>query len=293
LDLIVDKYMDTQFDDEVIDYIDPDYYYMCSPQSRARRFTLLMKYCLLYHRDPTIIDRITDYVQQYPDSLNEKNSKGWTPLIISARNSQTYSSDVIVSLLIDLGADINAQCEQGETALITACQNSGYGSASSTVKILFERGADPNIVSSIGTVFHVVCCNYRYNYATILDLLLKTNIKDKVNNTPLHKANANIKDQYGNTPLHNVDRNYPIYVYQLLIDNGVDVNSQNCNGNTPLMIYFVYGEDLNIISLFLDAGTDILLKNHDGYTVLDLCNDTIRDFIMNYEPLPTIKEPEF
>ena len=116
--------MDTQFDNEPIDFINPNEIYYCSPRATSSGCTLLMKWCILHHRHPTIIDRIAEYIKEHPQSVNETNTQGWTPLIVSARNSRHHSSEAIVSLLIASGADVNAQDVQGWTALMAACRNS-------------------------------------------------------------------------------------------------------------------------------------------------------------------------
>lgn len=278
--------METQFDNEPIDYIDPDNFYSCSPYCTARGFTLLMKWCLIYHKDPTIIDRITDYVEKHPESLNQKNSRGWTALILSARNSQTVSSDSIVSLLIEAGADINAQCEQGWTALMTACKNSNHDSAVSTIQILLEGGANPNIISNDdGSVLHIIRSNGINNYAVILEMLFKA---EGI------RIDPNIKNHRGNTSLYYIDDNYSIDIYQILINNGTDVNSQNHNGETALMNYIERdGINLDIILLFLDAGSNVTIKDNEGKTVLDYTSGEIKEFIKNYESFPTVKEPDY
>lgn len=65
-----------------------------------------------------------------------------------------------------------------------------------------------------------------------------------------------------------------------LIKNNVNVNSQDKDGNTPLMIAI---KKLNpgIIILFLKSGADLTIKNKEGKTAIDLSNEC---------PSPWIKE---
>jgi ankyrin repeat protein len=71
--------------------------------------------------------------------VNAKNSKGWTPLIYAARNSE---STEIVTLLIEAGADVNAKADSGWPPLMYAAGR--YSSIPEIVTLLIEAGADVN-----------------------------------------------------------------------------------------------------------------------------------------------------
>lgn len=215
--------METQFDDEPIDYIDCKKSYFCSPITTAKGFNLLMKWCLMYHRDPNINDRIVEHVKGNPASLNQKNNIGWTPLMFSVRNSQTVSSNSIVLLLIQLGADINARCNHGWTALMSACRSAYDGSDISTIKILLDRGADPNIKNIYGaTALYFVdhdCINI---YSMLIDNGANVNHQDKAGDSPLFNY------------LSNKDQGTDIKVIQLFLDVGADITLRNNEGKTAL-----------------------------------------------------------
>lgn len=216
--------METQFDDEPIDYIDSNKVYNCSPHTRTNGFTLLMKWCLMYHKDPTIINKIAEYIKIHPESLNEKNGKNWTPLIISARNSQTFSSDEIVSLLVNAGADIDAQCILGGTALISACLDLNNDSALSTIHILLDGGANPNIMSSVGTPFEILS-DYNIN--------ILSNVYQKLINNGF---DVNIKNFNHDTPLIYYLKNHgsDLNIISCLLDAGADIKYESPMGRTAL-----------------------------------------------------------
>ena len=69
------------------------------------------------------------------------------------------------------------------------------------------------------------------------------------------------KDNYGDTPLHKINN---IDIIKLLIDKGTDVNVKNKIGNTPLY----YAKDLEIAKLLIDNGADVNAKNNQGNTPL-------------------------
>lgn len=162
--------MEVQFDNEPLDFIDPHKEYACSPLCNAIGFTLLMKWCLMNHREPNITDKIRTYLKEHPESINEKNNKGWTPLILSARNARTFSSEAIVSLLIESGADLNAQDWRGWTPLMTACKNSATDSSYNTIHLLIKAGADLNIKADDGTVLHIIRDTYIDNADEVLKI---------------------------------------------------------------------------------------------------------------------------
>ena len=60
-------------------------------------------------------------------------------------------------------------------------------------------------------------------------------------------------------------------VMNTLIDNGAYINSQDNEGNTPLMYSLEYrsiGGDMTVFLLLLEKGADINLKTHHGTTLL-------------------------
>jgi ankyrin repeat protein len=131
--------MEHQFDDEPIDFIDPDKKYFYASYCESKGFTVLMKWCLLYHNDPNIVQRIADYLGEHPETINQKNYKGWTALMMSCRNSQTVSSDTIIKLLIGYGTDLDVQDDIGWTALMISCQKYNNGNSIVSIKLLIDN----------------------------------------------------------------------------------------------------------------------------------------------------------
>ena len=108
----------------------------CSPYIMATNFSPLMK-AILKHDLNSIKENLQD--------INAVNSIGWTALMIASRNSNIWSSNDIVELLLNNGADPNFKNENGWTALMSVSGYSREESSEKTVEILLEKGADHNI----------------------------------------------------------------------------------------------------------------------------------------------------
>lgn len=104
--------METQFDDLSIPNIDTEYY--CSPITKATGFTHLMKLVLMVNKCPEVIALIKEIIKD-ANVVNAQNSKGWTASMIACRNSNTYSNNLVVEMLINANADINQKNDRGNT----------------------------------------------------------------------------------------------------------------------------------------------------------------------------------
>ena len=74
--------------------------------------------------------------------VNAQNSLGWTALMWSAANGHAN----VTQALTNAGADVNTQCDLGGTALIYAA---AYGH-SNIVRMLLQNDADPTIADKFG-----------------------------------------------------------------------------------------------------------------------------------------------
>jgi ankyrin repeat protein len=88
--------------------------------------------------------------------------------------------------------------------------------------------------------------------------------------------NSNVRDEIGYTLLHNAcnwDQNDQVEIVRLLLDSGVDVNSVDNDGYTPLHIACIY-EHPEVVELLLKYGADVNKSNNDGKTP---CHFAIRN----------------
>lgn len=86
------------------------------------------------------------------------------------------------------------------------------------------------------------------------------------------------------TPLMINSRDGNVAAVENLLASGVDVNQQNINGDTALMLGIVNFRDENaitIIKMLLKHGANVYLENLGSFTSLDLAYQTARDDIIS------------
>ena len=273
---------------------DPSIEYHCSPFTKSTGWTYL-GYLVMGGGNSENIEKIDEYIKlkntnkirkkklkklkkndqnKYTNKMyeiiNETNAIGWTPLMISCRNSspqQTQkeinkkeednenckiigSSDEIVKILLRYGADVNLKDNEGWTALMLAALYSNTDSNVSTVKLLLDAGADVNLKNNEG--WTALMLSARYSNTDSNDSTVKLLLDAG--------ADVNLKDIYGWTALmlsvrcSNTDSNDS--TVKLLLDAGADVNLKENEGWTTLMLTAQFSDTYsneNTIKLLLDT----------------------------------------
>lgn len=79
--------------------------------------------------------------------------------------------------------------------------------------------------------------------------------------------NINSHDHNGNTPLHHAAKRHRTVFVRLLIEADANVNAKNERGDIPLHIATRYGSS-STVRILIDAGSDINTKNTEGDTPL-------------------------
>jgi ankyrin repeat protein len=80
------------------------------------------------------------------------------------------------------------------------------------------------------------------------------------------KADVN---KSGWTPLHYACTTGKLSVAQFLLANGAKVNALSQSETTPLMMAVGSGND-QLIKFLLDNGADLRMRNHEGYSAIDV-----------------------
>ncbi|WP_342226360.1 ankyrin repeat domain-containing protein [Rickettsia endosymbiont of Urophora cardui] len=169
-------------------------------------------------------------------------------------------------LLIEKGANVNAQDTKGNTALYYAIKKNDKA----VIKLLIEEGANLSPI-------HLAIKN---NNTDICKLLIEkganVNAQDTKGNTALYYAikkndkavikllieegaNLNIHNYDGDSPIHLAIKNNNTDICKLLIEKGANVNAQDAKGNTPVIIATAI-KNKELVNDLIDVNA----KNDDG-----------------------------
>jgi ankyrin repeat protein len=232
--------------------------------------------------------------------MNTADDRGITPLMYAA---EIGSLDAM-RLLIDRGADVNAQNAFGSTALMWSVSDPAK------VRLLLDHGAQVNTAARSGRTALIVAA-FTNPSAEVVKLLLakgaKTGVMDRMHVTPLNaatfgndtatvrlllEAGADIEtpDTFiGLNPLMNAAGNRNVDAVKLLLAKGAGVNAVSkteglpkiqtgtveFGGWTPLLMSAAFGPP-EAVNVLLNAGARIDAQDYRGFTPLMLAVGTDR-----------------
>ncbi|CAM3723134.1 ankyrin repeat domain-containing protein [Polynucleobacter arcticus] len=172
----------------------------------------------------------------------------------------------------------------------------------SEVQALIKAGVSPNTLDPKGNPMLILAI--RDQSLKVTDLLL-TNKTIDVNLTNQNGENplmmASIEGQLplvetlvlknkaeinktGWTPLHYACTTGKLSVAEFLVSKGAKVNALSQSETTPLMMAVGSGND-QLIKFLLDNGADLRMRNHEGYSAIDVATlfskDDIREGLMS------------
>lgn len=207
-------------------------------------------------------------------NVNKRMFRGDTYLHIAA----AYGQNEALETLLEAGIEKNEINYLGETPLFCAVK------AGNTVgiEVLLHRGADASIIPKGSKTFldmimvqNIDKLKEFIKYRTLLDL--KTEDGDTILHLVARSGNAekfkvfialkklaDCKNQNGETPLHAAS---DVSIVRMLIGMGVNLNSQDNNGSTPLM-FASKNSRAEIVRLLLYNGASPKIKDNASRTAL-------------------------
>jgi ankyrin repeat protein len=172
----------------------------------------------------------------------------------------------------------------------------------SEVRSLIKAGVTPNTLDPKGTPMLILAI--RDKSFKVTDLLLSNpatdvNLTNKSGENALMLASfdgelALVKslvlqkkaavNKLGWSPIHYAATNGHLEIAQFLMTNGAQVNALSPSETTPLMMSIGSGND-QLLKYLLENGADLRMRNHEGYTAIDVAQlfgkDDIRDGLMS------------
>ena len=227
-----------------------------------------------YHGEIEMVKMLLERGAQVNYILDEE----YVALSLAARQGQAD----VVKLLLDKGAQVDLAGNRGGTSLRTVIESRDLSETkrNKVVKVLIEGGANANfqnesyLLTAVGRnqveiaqllLDHGADIHYqtksseyalgvaiRHNYTKLIHLLLERG------------ARTDVLDHDGNTLLMFTQ---DFEIVQLLLDRGVPVNQQDCDGMYPLLQALKNG-NVCLAELLLENGADSSLTTDDGTSAL-------------------------
>jgi ankyrin repeat protein len=193
--------------------------------------------------------------------VNVENKYGNNALM----SASMYGNTEIVKLLLDKGADVNVENKYGNNALIYASSN-GH---KEIVKMLLDKGIDVNVKNKDGD--NALMLASRNGYIDIVELLKQHGaIKESVNESifkPVSPSDIESRQLKNPNAIVMAARKHDIALVKRLIDKGVDVNTKNSHGLTPLVVSANNGF-ADLAAMLLDMGADVNATTNGGDSAL-------------------------
>lgn len=172
--------------DDNLSYIlddDQDKEYFISTKTKSKKLNLLQR-LILSSNNILIKNYLIDNIHKFKNDINYQNEKGWTSLFLCCRNSNTYSNNEIVKLLLDNNADPNIKEMHGITPLMVASSFSRNDSTDETIKLLLNKNADINSQGNRGNTSLMISCRNIDSVSKIetVQLLLNYNADPNIRN---------------------------------------------------------------------------------------------------------------
>lgn len=234
------------------------------------------------------------YLARLGLEINASNEKGENPLLLSARNNKNFEViDYLINMNIDVNAmdylgttpllnavqgntteiirtiadhteDINHKDSEGHTALMYAVQNADEDA----VAYLLHKGGNVDAVDKNGNSLLYYLVNERAGrgYAKKLNNKKLELLKE-------HGFNIAKQQPNGNNIWHLAVEQQNIKLMGIALANGVDINTKNNEGYTPLLLAAMNAKDTEVLQFLVKNGADTQMKTDFEETAYDLASE--------------------
>jgi ankyrin repeat protein len=218
----------------------------------------------------------------YKADVNARNGHNETPIHCVPKGSQSFATahfvqsfgtphfvhfspqmlDDVARLLLEHGADSNAQNKDGETPLHVAAQWESWETVE-VIRVLLEHGANVGAKTDKGrTPLHVAVGWEAEDGTEVVRVLLE------------HGANVGAEDNQGTTPLHGAAKHGRVGVVRVLLEHGANVGAEDKLGATPLHLAAAFAmEAVEIVRVLLEHGANVDAEDNQDRTPLHRAAD--------------------
>lgn len=190
---------------------------------------------------------------------------GYEPMMLAASMNCCNT----LRCLIELGGDVNGYVSDKEGySLIHWAAQEGHVDV---IKLLVERGANPDLLDDSGhTPLYKAASE---GHADIVEYLLTCKVD----------IEGRLEEEFNHTtPLMIACVCNKIYIVEILIKNGANIEAKDRDGRTPLF-YAALRQHREIFDLLVKYGANKNIKDYRGYTISDLGDPKIRKTIDDEE----------
>lgn len=198
----------------------------------------------------------------------------YTPLLLAIHIG---ASNSVIETLLELGADISLETDLGYTPLMYACR---YRSLP-FIRLLVESGADVDgSNSSLETPLMVSLLSDREDNLEVIKYLIwigadVSTVDDNQNSVLMYLA-TEVEYKKPRSSLKECAR--------ILVENGVNVNAQNIDEESALLIA-AKNNNVEVLCALIDLGADVNLPNVFGETALMLAGSQSENQSLNHETI--------
>ena len=246
-------------------------------------------------RTTTIKQIARTLINKDPSIVNFEESSGKTALMIASAHRDIERDVELIQMLIDVGADVEAQTNDGLTALMVA---SGLGHIKST-QMLIDAGAKIETRAENGQTALLFACSglnppyssvsrrYYYKYKTehidVIKALLQNNADVNARDNEGWACLMLVYDRYRanrrnrslldtGLTLGQLPSERAIQITKELLENGADPNIRSNSGVTPLMLAVSAVSGESFVKMLIEHRADSNAQTNDNTASPAICS---------------------